>query len=172
MPKRPITFEFVEKQLRKKTFGILGTVSPKGWSHSTGILYRVSPLGSPFSFYLAVDKSYKKYRNIKNNPQVSFVVPFPHFYFRFVPANSVQFQGTAEILPIDDPEGQKAFKQKRILKMALEQPDKLNMDVELAFIRIKPLRKLFCYGLGFNIMELRKHIESGSYTVTIPPERL
>jgi hypothetical protein len=36
-------FEFIEAQLRKKTFGVLSTISPSGSLQTTGILYAVSP---------------------------------------------------------------------------------------------------------------------------------
>jgi hypothetical protein len=40
------------------------------------------------------------------------------------------------------------------------------------FIKITPNSKLFCYGLGYSLMKLRKNIEIGSYSVSIPEERL
>jgi hypothetical protein len=43
---------------------------------------------------------------------------------------------------------------------------------EVVFIKIKPDRKIFCYGLGMGVRELQKDVESGSYTVMIPEERL
>ncbi|MHA2294716.1 MAG: pyridoxamine 5'-phosphate oxidase family protein [Candidatus Hodarchaeales archaeon] len=172
MPKRSFSFEFVEKQLRKKTFGILGTVSPKGRSHSTGILYGVSPPSSRFSIYALTEKNYIKVRNIENNPNVSFVIPFPHHFYRIIPSSCVQFQGTANILPFDEKEGQVVFSQKRILKMMIDTNNQPDIQENLVFINIKPSRKLFCYGVGMGIMELRKDIEGGSYVVMIPPERL
>ncbi len=166
-----ITFEFVEKQLRKRTFGILSTADSEGRPHSTGVLYGISA-EPKFLFFILTVKNYKKVRNIKTNPHVSFVVPFPHYYLRFVPDSTVQIQGIAEIVPFNDPEAQKAFSQKRILKMMLEQSYKSDIRDELVFIKIKPNRKIFCYGLGVGIMELQKNVERGGYTVTIPEERL
>ena len=51
MSKTTNTFEYVEKKIRKKTFGILSTVSPKNRAHSTGILYGVSSPEVPFCLY-------------------------------------------------------------------------------------------------------------------------
>jgi general stress protein 26 len=168
--KPTFTFEFVEKQLRKKTFGILSTADLEGKPHSTGVLYAIS--SEKFLFFILTARGYKKVRNIEANPYVSLVVPFPHYFLRFVPDSTVQIQGIAEIVPFDDPEAQKAFSQRRILKMMLERSCRLNIKDELVFIKIKPNRKIFCYALGMGIMELWKNLESGEYAVTIPEERL
>ena len=92
------SFSYIEKQIRKKTFGVLGTVSPKWWAHTSGILYGVSSPESSFEIYVMIDKSFKKVRNIKNNPQVSFLIPYPHYYLRMIPSSTVQFQGIAEFI--------------------------------------------------------------------------
>ncbi|MFX0093690.1 MAG: pyridoxamine 5'-phosphate oxidase family protein, partial [Candidatus Hodarchaeota archaeon] len=154
-----------------KTFGILSTVSSKNKAHATGILYGVAPSDARFSIYLLTMQSYRKVANVKSNPAVSFVIPFPH-YLRFIPSSCVQFQGTAEIIQYDDLEAQKVFNQKRILKMMLDQVNHLNMKEEAVFIKIKPRGKIFCYGIGISLIRLMRHIEAGSYSVLIPPERL
>ncbi|MHA1717374.1 MAG: pyridoxamine 5'-phosphate oxidase family protein, partial [Promethearchaeota archaeon] len=81
--KTPLNFKQVVERLRKKTFGILTTISKDGHPHSTGILYGVSPPGSKFSIYVLTRKSYRKVKNIESNPKVSFVIPFPHYILRF-----------------------------------------------------------------------------------------
>jgi hypothetical protein len=164
------TFTFIEKQIRKKTFGILSTVSRKGRAQSTGIMYGVSPSDSKFSIYVLTHREYCKTRNVMLNPHVSLVIPFPHYYLRFVPSSCVSFQGTAKIIPFKDPEAQESFRQKRILRTNLKSG--LQMKRKVVFIKIKPNREISCYGIGIGVMKLRKHIESGSYSVTIPPERL
>ncbi len=172
MTKNSRSFDFVEKQIRRKTFGVLSTVSPKGRAHSTGILYGVSPLEKKFSLYMITMKDYVKVRNIMNNPYISFIIPFPHHYFRFIPSSCVYFQGTAEIVSFDDPEPQKVFNQKRILRMMLEESNQSDMEGNTIFMNIKPNKKVHCYGLGLSLWHLRKEHEQGSYTVIIPSERL
>jgi len=171
--KNDFTFNFVESEIKKKTFGILSTIDQNGHSHSTGILYGVAPSSSKFALYVLTDRNYKKVKNIENNNSVSFVIPFPHHILRFAPSSCIQFQGTAKIIPFNDKEAQKSFKQgSKVLKMNLKQVPKINEKEDgTAFIKIIPNKKLFCYGLGFSLMELRKNIGSGSYSVTIPPER-
>ena len=172
MPDTP-SFEFVEAEIRKKTFGILSTIDQKGKSHSTGIIYAISPPGSIFSLYILTDRTYKKVKNIRHNSSVSFVIPFPHHFLRFVPSSCVQFQGTAEILPYEDSEAQQAFKMgNKMLMMNLKQAIKEDPIGEYTvFIKIIPNQKIFCYGLGISLMKLQKDVEIGSYSVRIPERR-
>ena len=167
-------FAFVEQEIRKKTFGILSTIDQNGNSHSTGIIYSVSAPKSKFSLYLLTQNNYKKVRNIKNNNSVSFVIPFPHHMLRFVPSSCVQFQGTAEILSFTNTDAQNTFQNgSKILKMNIEQLNTISPDEQKAvFIKITPNNKLFCYGLGYSLMKLRKNIELGSYSVIVPAERI
>ena len=113
------TFEFVEKKVRKKTFGVLTTIDSKDRPHSTGIIYAVGPPDKSFALYSIVAANYAKVRNIKRNPKVSLVVTFPHYWIRLAPANYVMFRGTAEILPADDADGRWAMSQTRIGRMNL-----------------------------------------------------
>jgi len=168
MEKMP-NFKFIEKEIRKKTFGILSTIDPNGKSHSTGIIYGVAPSNSVFVLYILTGKNYKKVKNIETNNSISFVIPFPHHILRFVPASCVQFQGTAQIVPFNDIEAQESFKSgPKILKTNLKQVSKMsNKEEGVVFIRIIPNEKLFCYGLGIRLIKLRKNIESGSYFVRI-----
>ncbi len=171
--KKITNFEFIENEIRKKTFGIISTIDQNSHSHSTGVVYGVAPSNSKFALYILTDRNYKKVRNIENNNSVSFVIPFPHHILRFVPASCVQFQGTAQIVPFNDSEAQESFRNgSKILKMNLKQLSNISdQEKGAVFIKIIPNNKLFCYGLGFSLMELRKNIESGSYFVTIPHER-
>lgn len=41
MAKDRFSFESVEKEVRKKTFGVLSTIDSKGRPHSTGIIFGV-----------------------------------------------------------------------------------------------------------------------------------
>ncbi|MFW9989233.1 MAG: pyridoxamine 5'-phosphate oxidase family protein [Candidatus Odinarchaeota archaeon] len=169
MKKTP-NFEFIEKEIRKKTFGIISTIDKNGHSHSTGVVYGVAPISSEFALYVLTDKNYKKVKNIENNNSVSFVIPFPHYFLRFVPASCVQFQGTAKIVLFSDKEAQESFRRgSKILRMNLQQVRNMpNKDEGAIFIKVIPNKKLFCYGVGIGIMKLRKDVESGSYFVKIP----
>ncbi|MFX0122995.1 MAG: pyridoxamine 5'-phosphate oxidase family protein [Candidatus Hodarchaeota archaeon] len=171
MNERDFIFSFVEKQIRTKTFGVLTTLNKDGTPHTTGILYGVSPPSSKFALYCLTSNEYKKVRNIKHNPNISFLVPFPHFYIRFAPASTVTFQGKADLIPVNDKEIQKVFTKKRILRLIIDEIQQEEQE-SLTFIRIKPKSKVLCYGLGYNVFKLRKGHTHGGYSVIIPKDRL
>lgn len=164
------TFEFVEKKVRKKSFGVLTTIDSKEKPHSTGIIYAVEPPEKPFALYSIVGANYAKVRNIKRNPNVSLVVTFPHYWIRFAPASYVMFRGTAEILPASDVDGRWAMSQTRIGRMNL-QTEAESIGTEIVYIKMTPEPTVFCFGVGYGLMELRGHIESAMYKVTVPENR-
>ena len=168
MPAEQRSFAFIEAQLRRKTFGVLGTVNPDGSLQSTGILYAVSPPGSAFRLYLLTERSFLKARNVARNPQVSFLVPYPHRLLPFVPASCISFPGTAEIVPLDDPEGRAAFAANRILRMNLAEADATPDGI---LLRIRPKRSMHCYGIGIGLMRIARNPAEAGYSVEIPADR-
>ncbi|MFW9849314.1 MAG: pyridoxamine 5'-phosphate oxidase family protein [Candidatus Thorarchaeota archaeon] len=162
------SFDFIEKLLRKKSFGVISTIDSKGRPHSTGVIYTVAPEPHPFSFYILTGAEYRKTQYIRNNPNVAFIVTFPHYWLRFVPASVVHFQGTAEVLPFGDEIGLESFQQNRIARMNLQS----EYENEMVFIRIKPPRKLNVYGLGISLMQMRSEHTNAGYKVTIPEDRM
>ncbi|MFX0086541.1 MAG: pyridoxamine 5'-phosphate oxidase family protein [Candidatus Hodarchaeota archaeon] len=171
MNKYPFNFSFVEKQIRKKTFGVLTTLNKDGTPHTTGILYGVSAPSAKFALYSLTSKSYKKVRNIKQNPKVSFLILFPHYYIRFAPSSTVTFQGEADFISVDDKGIQEIFSKKRILRFVIREIQHGEHE-NLTFIKIKPNPKVLCHGLGYNVFKLRKAHRQGGYSVRIPLGRL
>ncbi|MHA2028573.1 MAG: pyridoxamine 5'-phosphate oxidase family protein [Candidatus Kariarchaeaceae archaeon] len=166
---RKLPFTTVEKYIRQKDYGILGTIDDKGFPHSTSVLYGVSPPNEMFSLYVVTGKSYKKTINIRGCPNISFVIPFPHHIFRFVPSNCIQFQGTAEFLPIEDSSAAKAFQKNKILKMTLL--DAMEDPEDYLFVKINPNQTIHGYGLGLSLRKLRDDHVNGSFKSKIPNER-
>ncbi len=160
-------FEYVEKHLRKKSFGVISVIDTKNRPHSTGIIYAIPPRPHLFEFYVLTGANYMKTKYIKENPNVAFVITFPHYWIRFAPASVVHFQGKAEILPFSDEVGQNAFKQSRITRMNLESDYE---EEEMVFIRITPPKKLHIYGLGVSLMQMRGDHTNVGYKVEIPAE--
>ena len=163
-------FSFVERKIRKKTFGILTTINSDGTPHATGILYGVSKPDTRFALYLLTSRNYRKIRNIQRNPKVSFIIPFPHHHLRFVPSGTITMNGLAKLVPVNSEDIIEIFSEKRILKMIIADID-FEKDEEYVFIKIEPDPKILCYGVGFNIWKLRGSHTEGGYSVTIPPER-
>lgn len=170
MNKHQYTFSFVEKQIRKKTFGILTTINEDGTPHTTGILYGVSPPSSKFALYCLTSKRYKKVRNIKNNPNISFLIPFPHHYIRIAPSSTVTLDGKADLITLNDSDMRNIFSKKRILRLIIKQTE--DKDPLTTFLKIRPNPKVLCFGLGYNVFKLRKGHKYGGYSVIIPQERL
>jgi len=171
MIKKNFLFSFIEKMVRTKTFGIINTVNQDGSPHSTGVLYGVSPPETKFALYIATSKKYKKAVNIKRNPAVSFIITFPHHYFRFAPSSTITFSGKVEILPFENKELLAIFYEKRILRMITEHLDS-DEKKDYIFLKIIPKPKVHVYGVGYNILTLRKGHTEGGYSVIIPKERL
>jgi uncharacterized pyridoxamine 5'-phosphate oxidase family protein len=171
MDKLYFTFSFIEKKIRNKNFGILTTINQDGTPHTTGVLYGVSPSSSKFSLYFLTSRKYKKVRNIKKNPNVSLIIPFPHYYIRFAPSGTVTFNGKAELTAIDDDDVLGIFTKKRVLRLVIKEIESQNTKF-LTFIRIKPNPKVLCFGVGINVLKLRKGHRQGGYSVKIPHERL
>jgi hypothetical protein len=164
----PFTFDFLESKLRTKTYGILGTNAPDGRPHSVGVVYAMPPAGMPFCLYLITRPVLKKARNIQTNPNVSFVVPFPHYLFRMLPPASIQFQGKAEFIPIDDRVAIEAFQRSIVLRRSLEHS--LNLG-QSTFIRIIPDSKIFSFGIDASIWRYlmrSKNKSLGNYYVLVP----
>jgi hypothetical protein len=175
MKKKEFTFSFIEKKVRSKTFGILTTLNSDGTPHSTGILYGVSPPSSKFFLYFLTAKKSKKVRNIRINPNISFIIPFPHYYIRFVPSGTVTFNGKVSLIPTTEIksifEFESIFSRKRVLRLILKEIENQNTD-SFTFGEIVPHSKVLCHSVGYNILKLRKGHKQGGYSVLIPPERL
>ncbi len=170
MNKYNFSFSFIEQKVRTKTFGILTTINKDGTPHTTGILYGVSPPSIKFSLYCFTSKRYKKVQNIKLNPNISFIIPFPHHILRFAPSSTVTFNGKANLVSLNNTEIRTIFSKKRILKLVINQSQTEDQE-SFTFIRIKPNPKVLCYGIGINVLKLRRGHKEGGYSVILPEER-
>lgn len=168
--KAPFTFEYVEKLLRTKNFGILSTVTDTGQPHSVGVVYGTSPQSAqPFSIYLLSRMTLKKVKNISNNPNVAFVVPFPHFFMRMIPPACIQFSGKAELISFEDPVARRAFQSSIVLRRSVMH--NLSLGGENTFIRITPKNKIFFFGIGARIWHILIRSRSKNlrnYYVNVP----
>ena len=165
-----LPFAAVEKEIKKKTFGVISVVDPVGRPHSTGVLFGMSPPDSPLFLYIVTSRKAAKVRYIRRTPYVTLMVTFPHHWLRFVPDSTVMIRGTADLVSLDDAGFRAAFSQKRMLKKNLQvDPEVLK---ESTVMRIRPDRTVYCYGVGIGINELRKDPTAARYNVIIPEGRL
>jgi general stress protein 26 len=163
------SFEEVEGNLRRHNFGTLSTVDGRNRSHSVGLIYAVSEQGHPLRIYAMTQMKTRKVRNIKANPNVSFVVQCPRI-LRMVPPSVIQFQGMAEIVTVDDQAATRAFRHSYLLRMMLDKATEIDLGTlgEACYIVIKPDPVIHTYGLGLSMWQLYRHIEDAGSRVKIP----
>ena len=90
-----VSFDDVERALRRHTFGTLSTLTEQGTPHATGVVYAVSAPDEPLILYVTTRTSTRKVRNIRSHPEVAFVIPVPRRFVPAFPPRAIQFQGTA-----------------------------------------------------------------------------
>ncbi len=157
------------------TFGIISTIDKNNFPNSTGIWYVLSPPKSKLSLYMITSLETKKIRNIKINPNISFIIPFPHHILRIVPSSTVEFRGKAEIISIRDEEAKNCYVKKRLLRSSYNKIFENSTENEinkLIFIKLIPNDKILAYGVGISLYEMRKDHAIGVYSVNIPKNRL
>lgn len=169
MPVRHVPFPKIERWIRKKKFGFLGSITKEGRAHVTGVMYAPAPPGGPFSLFILTGTRVHKTRNVRANPNVSFGIPFAHHLARPAPDFCVQFQGTAEVLRFNHPAAQEALRRRRMMRRTLK---KTPLDTrERVVVRVVPDARVHGFGLGMNLVKLLRNIESGRFVGEIPPER-
>lgn len=165
-----LSFEAVVRELRKRDFAVLSTVSDDGRPYSVGVNYGVSLPGQPFAIYLMTRRHLKKARNIAGNPNVSLVVALTRRFLWFLPPPSINFQGRAEILDWQDVDGTQTFESffmgRQILKgyrLAHRRG-----ETRICFVRIRPDEQISTYMVGYPVWEISKRMESGAARVGVP----
>jgi len=167
-----VTFDMVLKELKRRNFGVLSTMTKDGRSHSAGVFYSVSPSARPLEIYVMTRTKLKKARNIRANPNVSFVVPLRRRLLTFVPPPCIQFQGQAEIVDWKDKVALEAFRASFMGRMILNMYDDMYRrgDTSICFLRITPDPTIFTYGVGVSLWEMKRRMEVASAKVQIPEE--
>lgn len=162
------------KELRRRSFGILGTVSRDGRPHATGVAYVASAIGKPLAMYVVTDTGTKKVRNITHNPNVSFVIPIPRTLMTMVPMSCIQFQGKARILAAGDTGAVESLKSTRIGRMMLGTATEANKEdtggKPVCFIVITPDSVIHTYGIGMSLLQMRRSMGQARGKVEVPAE--
>lgn len=136
----------IRKALAKRSFCGLATVSPAGRPHVAGVLYEL--VGD--AMYTHTQASSRKARNIAHNRHAAVMVPV-----RRVPAggppSSIQFQTTAAVLALDDPEIDRHLHSGKLASITG------HGELEMAdgcFVRVDLPSRLHTYGLGMPLRTL------------------
>ena len=131
--------------LTKRSFASLSTTSSEGRSHGAGVLYAYLD----GTFYIHTMRSSRKARNIATNGRAALCVPIRRLPVG--PPSSIQFQGAAELLDLDDPEILSLVNAGRLKSLTshgeLEEADG-------CFVRITPGERILTYGLGMSLRRL------------------
>lgn len=158
IPLRP-PVELVRRAISKRSFCTLSTTSSRGHSHAAGVLYAAVD----DVLYVSTTASSRKARNVEANPLVAVCIPIRRLPVG--PPSSVQFQGRAELLALDDRE-----------VLALAGDGRLNAvtshgELELpggCFLRITPNGRLLTYGLGMSLVRLLRDPLAAAGIVDLP----
>jgi hypothetical protein len=129
-----------------------------GTPHIVGVTYQYLD----GYLYVATGAHSKKARNIRANARVAVHIPVRQYPVG--PPWSVQFQGTASILDIDDPEITGLLRSGHLKRITghglLNEPDG-------CFLKVKPARRIHTYGIGLSLREVVRDIAHGDRTVTL-----
>ena len=144
------------RALEKASFATIATASHRNRPHVVGIRYAFIDR----QLYIVVHEHSVKVRNIRMNPHVAISVPVRKV--PFFPPYCVQFQGTAEIVPLDDPAiarliDANAFKRVSTRK-DLEKPGQV-------VIRVTPGKRLSTYGFGFSPLQIARDPQSAMRSI-------
>jgi general stress protein 26 len=151
----------VERAIARHSFCVLATSSAANRPHAVGILY--AAVG--FDLYLLIGGETIKARNIRENPRVAVSIPVRTIPIPMAPPMAVQYQGTAELLTVDDPEITTLLRDGKLKKItglgALKAPG-------VMFVRVRPGRRIASYGIGVSPLSLMRDVTSGARSVEVP----
>jgi general stress protein 26 len=133
------------KPLGKRSFCTLATVSAANRPHVAGVIYA----SVDTTLYVNTASNSRKARNIADNPHVGVCIPVRRLPVG--PPSTLQFQGTAEILPPDHPEIRELLASGQL--KAITSHGELD-DPGNCFLRIKPAGRINTYGLGMPLYRL------------------
>jgi uncharacterized protein YhbP (UPF0306 family) len=149
-----VSFDDVELALRQHTFGTLSTLTQHGTPHATGVVYAVAPHDEPLALYVTTRTTTRKVLNIRARRDVAFVVPVPRRFVSAFPPRAIQFMGTAEVVGANDEHALRAFASSWFLRRILRAEQRIVAEGgDLCFIRIRPERTLFTYGMGMSMLD-------------------
>ena len=153
--------ELVRRVVGSRSFATVATTSSAGHSHVAGMLY--AAVGD--DLWVSTLRSSRKARNVAATGRAAVCIPIRRLPVG--PPSSVQFQGRAEIVAVDDPEILGLVEAGRLKAVTS------HGELELpggCFVRITPVGRLHTYGLGMSIWSLvRDPLAAGGVVDLDPP---
>ncbi len=150
----------VRRAIAKRSFATVASCSSAGRPHAVGVIYA----DVDGVLYISTDRSSRKARNIRANPDVFVSIAVRRIPVG-APPSSIQFRGTAEILAVGHPDVVELGRAGALKAIAshgeLERPD-------ICLLRVTPGRTIHTYGLGMSLRALAKDPLNAAGEVTNP----
>lgn len=135
----------VFRQIDKRSFATLATVSNADRPHVAGVLYELHDK----ALYVNTLETSRKGRNLAANPHVGVAIPIRRVPVG--PPSSVQFQGTVEMLAVDDPAIVRLIEAGKL--RSITGHGELDLPGSV-FVRIALPPRIHTYGLGMSLRRL------------------
>ena len=137
--------KLVRRAIERSSYCTLATSSAANRPHVVGVLYALVD----GALYIATLAGSVKVRNVRQNERVAVCVPVRRYPIG--PPFSVQFQGQAEVIAVDDPRVAGPLDAGRLKRI----PSHGELDdPESCFLRVTPGRRMAIYGLGIGLREI------------------
>lgn len=150
----------VWQAIEKEVFAVLGMVTADGEARTVGIVYVVRDR----KLYIGTDRDAWKVRHIAANPHVSMTIPIakriPLLPWIKIPAATITFCGTAQILPADETPQEIL---NAVFRGMAEDEERVAGS---CLIEVTPEKDFLTYGVGVSLMQMRDpHLARGRATV-------
>jgi len=162
------TLEDLTRLIAKRNFCVLVTQGPRG-PHVAGVGYFARGL----DIYIPTGAKTGKARNIRRDPHVAVHIPVP---WPLVPAppGSIQFRGSAEILPIDDANANAALDRgslvmRRVLRRLLENADTQTWG-ESIWVHVRPTGRIETFMVGVPATTIFRDEKKAMLHFNVPDE--
>ncbi len=150
----------IEALMSRNHYCVLATVSGEGRPQSTGVIYCSRGL----DLYVFTDRHSVKAKNIERNPNVAVTIPVWGRQPFWVPPQSIQFQGVADILPADDTAAREVYR----FKVLFMRVDAATFKAAGCFLHVRPVKHINTYGVGVPRMTMARHPEEAGRRTPIP----
>jgi hypothetical protein len=161
--------EKLEREIRSNHFAVLATQSADGTADSAGVSYGATRTRDNIVLYVMTRSHLRKARDIAREPNVSLVIPIPRRMLWFVPPATIQLQGSAELLPRDDPVGTAVFRSFYLGRRILAGYRRMYARGErrVCFVKITAEPVVRTYMVGASIWQVMRRMESGAATTRL-----
>ena len=144
-----ITTDQVWEEIDKNVFAVLGMVTAQQEARTVGIVYTTHER----TLYISSVRDAWKVKHVAANPHVSMTVTIPKSIplmpWIKIPAATITFQGTAQVLGVDEANADAM----NALLRGMENSEE--MRSKMAIIAVKPEGEFVTYGVGVSLQQMR-----------------